>query len=67
MVAGKEVFEVRNKGEQMSVNVVVLSGRLGKDPELRATTTGKSVVQFSIAVDDGWGKRCSELLGVKGA
>ena len=41
----------------MSVNVVVLSGRLGKDPELRATTTGKSVVQFSIAVDDGWGEK----------
>lgn len=35
----------------MSINRVVLVGRLTRDPELRTTTTGKSVVEFSIAVD----------------
>lgn len=35
----------------MSLNRVVLIGRLTRDPELRTTTTGKSVCDFSIAVD----------------
>lgn len=40
-----------------STNVVVLTGRLGKDPEVRSTGSGKSVVVFSIAVDDGFGDK----------
>lgn len=34
-----------------SVNQVILLGRLTRDPEQRTTTTGKIVVNFSIAVD----------------
>lgn len=34
------------------MNRVVLTGRLGKDPELKKTSTGKSVCDFSIAVDE---------------
>ena len=33
------------------LNCVTLMGRLTADPELRTTTTGKSVCSFSIAVD----------------
>lgn len=35
----------------MSLNRVVLIGRLTRDPEGRTTGTGKTVVNFSIAVD----------------
>lgn len=34
-----------------SINQVILMGRLTRDPEQRTTTTGKTVVSFSIAVD----------------
>lgn len=32
-------------------NLVVLTGRLTADPELKTTSNGTSVVSFSIAVD----------------
>lgn len=35
----------------MSVNSVVLIGRLVRDPELRTTQAGKQVANFSIAVN----------------
>lgn len=35
----------------MSINRVVLVGRLTRDPEIRSTVNGKSVCDFSIAVD----------------
>ena len=33
------------------MNIACLVGRLTKDPDLRTTSTGKSVCNFSIAVD----------------
>lgn len=33
------------------MNVVILVGRLTRDPELRTTQGGKSVAKFSVAVD----------------
>ena len=32
------------------LNIVAIVGRLGKDPELRTTQSGKSVTSFSLAV-----------------
>jgi len=37
-----------------SLNRVQLIGRLGKDPESRATPTGKKVAHFSLAVSQRW-------------
>ena len=34
---------------------VVVVGNLGKDPEIRATGSGKKVASFSLAVDQGFG------------
>ena len=37
-----------------SVNKVIILGRLGKDPESRATQTGTTIVSMSIATEDTW-------------
>jgi single-strand DNA-binding protein len=34
-----------------SINQVILLGRLTRDPEQRTTTSGKTIVSFSLAVD----------------
>lgn len=36
----------------MSVNKVILIGRLGREPETRFTGSGKAVCNFSIATDE---------------
>lgn len=36
----------------MSINVVVLAGNLTRDPELKATPSGTSVLEVSLAVND---------------
>ncbi len=38
----------------MSVNKVILIGRLGKNPEVRFTGSGKAVANFSIACDESY-------------
>ncbi len=45
------------------MNRVLLTGRLTRDPELRATAAGKAVVQFSLATHEyiGGGKEKSDF------
>jgi single-strand DNA-binding protein len=40
-----------------SVNKVILIGNLGKDPEVRKTQDGKSIVNFSVATSETWKDR----------
>ena len=37
------------------LNKVMLIGRLGRDPELRRSQSGKAVCTFTMATDTGWG------------
>lgn len=39
---------------QMSVNKAILIGNLGKDPEVRFTSTGRAVARFPIATSEVW-------------
>ncbi len=39
------------------INKVILIGRLGMDPEIRYTASGKAVCNFSIATDEGFGDK----------
>jgi single-strand DNA-binding protein len=39
----------RSEGDTGSMNRVLLTGRLTRDPELRTTAGGKAVAQFSVA------------------
>jgi single-strand DNA-binding protein len=41
----------------MSYARIEVIGRLGRDPELKQSTTGTMVLKFSVAVDIGWGDR----------
>ena len=38
----------------MSVNKVILLGRLGQDPELKYTPNGSAVCNFSVATTESW-------------
>jgi single-strand DNA-binding protein len=44
------------------MNKVFLIGNLTKDPEARTTTTGKKMITFSIAVNDGKDSNGQELV-----
>lgn len=38
----------------MSVNKVILIGRLGSNPEIRYTPSGAAVANFSVATNESW-------------
>jgi len=44
----------------MSVNKVILVGRLGKDPEVRFTSGGQAVANFTMATDYSYKDRNGE-------
>jgi single-strand DNA-binding protein len=49
-----------NWRKRMSVNKVILVGRLGKDPETRYTSGGQAVCHFSMATDESYKDRNGE-------
>jgi single-strand DNA-binding protein len=44
---------------EMSVNKVILLGRLGQDPDVRQTSSGLKVANFSVATSEKWKDRNS--------
>jgi len=46
----------------MSYSIVIIEGRVGKDPEIKSTTNGTQVANFSIASDFGYGKNAGMML-----
>lgn len=44
----------------MSVNKVILVGRLGRDPETRYTSGGQAVANFTLATDETYKDRSGE-------
>ena len=38
----------------MAVNIAIVVGNLGKDPEVRFTQSGRAVANFSVATSDSW-------------
>lgn len=43
----------------MSVNKVIILGRLGQDPELKYTPSGAAVCNFSVATSETWNDKNS--------
>lgn len=44
----------------MSVNKVILIGRLGRDPEVKSTPSGQTVTKFSLATDEKYTDKSGE-------
>jgi single-strand DNA-binding protein len=47
-----------------SINQVILMGRLTRDPEVRTTSTGKTITSFSLAVDRGGQEDAADFFDV---
>ena len=45
----------------MSINVCTFSGRLGRDSEVKYIPSGTAVLEFSLAVDTGFGDKKSSF------
>lgn len=43
----------------MSVNKVIILGRLGQDPELKYTPSGAAVCNFSLATSESWNDKAT--------
>jgi single-strand DNA-binding protein len=54
-------FDNNNKQreERMSVNKVILLGRVGQDPELKYTPSGTAVCNFSLATSETWNDKAT--------
>lgn len=48
--------------KHQSLNLVQVMGRLGKDPEARAVGEGNTVVNFSMATDEGYYNKSSQWI-----
>jgi single-strand DNA-binding protein len=44
----------------MSVNKVILVGRLGQNPEVRYTPSGAAVANFSVATNESWNDKAGQ-------
>lgn len=44
----------------MSVNKVILVGRVGQDPEMRYTSSGDPVINLSLATSETWKNKAGE-------
>ena len=44
----------------MSINKVMLIGRLGQDPELKYTPSGAAVANFSLATTESWSDKSGQ-------
>jgi len=42
-----------------SVNKVILVGNLGRDPEIRSTSSGQRIANFSLATSENWRDRAT--------
>jgi single-strand DNA-binding protein len=58
--ASHVIFAVAGGNSFMSVNKVILVGRLGRDPETRFTGGGQAVANFSVATDETYKDRNGE-------
>ena len=45
-----------------SINKAILIGALGKDPEIRHTTTGQAVASFSLATNERFKDKTGEMI-----